>query len=213
MGSFALDDEPIYGLDRFMMMTAGTEQDERWLHIPGYPGYEASSRGRVRSTEAAPVYKMRRKPSVRKGRTFWGYPTTTVLVFNPEYGRPTVKTIGIHILVAAAFHGVRPTGLQVDHIDGNTSNSRPENLEYVTPAENTRRAHARRKALGIKPDPVRRLVRRLHRLAVDLDVCSRKCGRCADCSERLSALRATSCDLLVRTGARGPVFSERVRSF
>ena len=50
------------------------------------------------------------------------------------------KTLNVHRLVATAFIGTRPSGLQVNHKDGNPLNNSTENLEYVTAAENS--AHA-----------------------------------------------------------------------
>jgi len=46
-----------------------------------------------------------------------------------------------HLLVYVMWYGRQPEG-QIDHIDRNRSNNRPENLEDVTPAENVRRSHA-----------------------------------------------------------------------
>lgn len=48
------------------------------------------------------------------------------------------KNMRIHKLVANAFLG--ESNLQVDHIDGNKQNNNLNNLEYVTPKENTQRA-------------------------------------------------------------------------
>jgi len=48
----------------------------------------------------------------------------------------------IHHIVAESFLGLRPKGMTIDHIDGNKLNNHVSNLEYVTNAENMRRARA-----------------------------------------------------------------------
>lgn len=52
----------------------------------------------------------------------------------------------IHELVALVYYGPKPRRMQVDHIDGNTLNNSPDNLEYVSARENARRAAQRRAA-------------------------------------------------------------------
>ena len=50
----------------------------------------------------------------------------------------------VHRLVAYAFHGHPPceAALEVNHIDGNRSNNRLDNLEWVTPRQNMRHSFA-----------------------------------------------------------------------
>lgn len=46
------------------------------------------------------------------------------------------KTVAVHVLVAAAFHGPRPEGLEVCHNDGNPQNNVASNLRYDTMSGN-----------------------------------------------------------------------------
>lgn len=55
-----------------------------------------------------------------------------------------LKWIGVHRLVCAAFHGAPPTSNhEPDHINGDRSDNRPSNLEWVTHKENIRRARSK----------------------------------------------------------------------
>lgn len=55
------------------------------------------------------------------------------------------RVFKVHRLVAFAFLGPPPSELawQVHHRDGNSSNNRLDNLEYVTPRQNVRYSHAK----------------------------------------------------------------------
>ena len=67
----------------------------------------------------------RRKPNVHSN-----YPRLCGYVGNPC----------CHILVAVAWLGPRPAGCVVDHLNGILSDYRAANLQWITPAENRKRA-------------------------------------------------------------------------
>ena len=50
------------------------------------------------------------------------------------------KIILVHKVIARAFLGEQPEGYQVDHINGDKADNRPENLRYVTRKQNLRGA-------------------------------------------------------------------------
>jgi hypothetical protein len=95
--------------------------------------YEASSRGRVRITVDRQNIKAGDVLNMHRGKS--GYPQ---LALNPEGGARTGYSERVHRVVAAAFHGPCPDGMQVNHKDGDITNNRPENLEYVSCLENIR---------------------------------------------------------------------------
>lgn len=110
---------------------------EIWKPVPGFAArYEASSEGRIRV-----VWGKRCKNGPRLLRTFagdGGYVRTAVMRDGKCY-KP-----GVHQLIAAAFLGSCPDGYEVNHIDLDKTNNRPDNLEYLTHADNLGHARARR---------------------------------------------------------------------
>ena len=106
--------------------------EEEWRAIEGYPGYEVSNQGEVRSYW-------------RKGRSKRLGPLAHPQVMRPGKGsgRGTVRVTldgekwNVSILVALAFIGPRPPGLFVCH---QPWDNRLSNLYYGTPFENSRDA-------------------------------------------------------------------------
>ena len=96
--------------------------EEEWRPVARYGGkYEVSSLGRVRVTATA---------QVRSQHLNRGYPTVS-WYFEGKRG-----TVRVHQLVAEAFHGPRPDGMEVRHLDGVRTNNVPSNLAYGTHLEN-----------------------------------------------------------------------------
>lgn len=138
------------------------EQDiEIWLPVVGHEGcYEVSSMGRVRSLDR-PVWH---RPTSRCA----GYAHTRKgVMLKPgvmnEQGHVSVA-IGrgnsqcVHALVAAAFIGPRPAGLDVCHRDGVGGNNDHTNLYYGTRSQNNKdvTSHDRRKLTVAQVHEIRR---------------------------------------------------------
>lgn len=114
---------------------------EEWKPVVGMEGwYEVSSTGRVRrsrpgkSTVCGKILKIRKNP--------FGYLKICLSLNGIQFMRL------VHVLVAEAFLGPKPDGMDVNHIDGNKANSRLDNLEYVTRSGNA--VHAINTGLWVK---------------------------------------------------------------
>lgn len=94
---------------------------EEWRAVVGYEGlYEASDRGRVRSK--------------RSGRFVGSKSGKYMMVWLVGHGRRIHRRV--HVVVAAAFRGPRPSGQVVRHLDSNKLNNRLGNLIYGTVLDN-----------------------------------------------------------------------------
>lgn len=117
---------------------------EIWREIPDVPNYEASSLGRIRSVARTVVnsWKGRLRVSTFRGRvrklclTEFGYHCVTVSYEGVQCTKMA------HRLIAEAFIGPQPDGHEINHINGVKTDNRPENLEYVTHADNVRHSFA-----------------------------------------------------------------------
>ena len=102
---------------------------EEWRAVVGFDGiYSVSNRGSIRRDIGG--QGARSGKILKPGSNPGGY---CVVILN-KYGDRYVRTV--HRVVAEAFIGPCPDGLQRNHIDGDKTNNCAENLEYVTPSEN-----------------------------------------------------------------------------
>ncbi|MFV8173386.1 NUMOD4 motif-containing HNH endonuclease [Mycolicibacterium peregrinum] len=111
--------------------------DEVWQPIPGWPGYEASNRGRVRSLDR------RIKMSNGRTRIHWGRikrtyrNATNGYVCVGLFDGPRHATPPLHVVVCSAFHGPKPSPQAVvRHLNGDRDDNRPDNLAWGTQSEN-----------------------------------------------------------------------------
>lgn len=110
--------------------------DEIWREIDGFPGYEVSCHGRVRSV-ARDVATANGQTRHYRGIVF--SPSSTnqhghLKVGLRSGGRLAMRYV--HQLVAIAFLGPRPLGMVVAHCDGDPLNNRADNLRFATQKEN-----------------------------------------------------------------------------
>jgi hypothetical protein len=104
-----------------------------WRECKGFPGYEVNNFGEVRrGGQPRQAY-----------RTNLGY---KALKIQTPSGR---KHCLVHVLVAEAFHGPRPPGMQVDHINHQRDDNRAANLRWLSRSDNLLRRVAPN--LGGKP--------------------------------------------------------------
>ncbi len=97
---------------------------EEWRSIPEYEDhYWVSNRGRVKSLKGV-------KPRILK----FGYQHKYAVVSLSKDSR--VWTVRVHRLVADAFLGRCPDGMEILHSDGDSCNNIVENLRYGTRSEN-----------------------------------------------------------------------------
>ena len=108
---------------------------EIFKDVVGYEGYYmVSNMGNVKSMERT-VATWRGTRMVRARLLKPGIrPDSRLLVVLHVGGKD--RTCLIHHLVAAAFIGPRPQGMQVCHNDGNPTNNAASNLRYDTPKGN-----------------------------------------------------------------------------
>lgn len=112
-----------------------TKQEE-WRPIVGYEGvYEVSSLGRVKSLARSITKIWRGTPKQffyrEKIKKIHKEPSGLCSVVLHKNGHNLARKV--HVLVAAAFIGKRPKGMDTIHRNRDRSDNRPENLKYVAP--------------------------------------------------------------------------------
>lgn len=108
---------------------------EEWREIPGFEGYRISNFGRLQSCRVVgnryslgEEWRDCKDSPHRNG-------SHRIFVIR-KMGERKCRTFIVHRLVWEVFKGQIPKGYQIDHIDGNSSDSRLCNLRLATPSQN-----------------------------------------------------------------------------
>lgn len=110
---------------------------EIWKDIPGYEGlYQASNLGMVRSLDRMVngrkgFYRIIKGKILTPSINSFGY--KRVRLYNNRISNMKF----VHVLVWEAFNGPKPEGMQVNHINEVKTDNRLENLNLMSPKENT----------------------------------------------------------------------------
>jgi hypothetical protein len=100
--------------------------DEEWRDIAGFPGYQVSDQGRMRSNHKGGVWKLLKR-SPRTG----GYLTVSL------YDYPAKKSSkDVHDLVLETFVGLKPVGMEARHLNSDRTDNYLTNLRWATHAVN-----------------------------------------------------------------------------
>lgn len=118
--------------------------EEMWKDIPGFEGhYQASSLGRIRSVD-----RIKEVQHPMGGLRHVRYPGKVLAIGINKLGYARVNLYHasnhrVATLVASAFLGPRPEGMEICHSDGNRINNAITNLRYDTKSNNEKdkRAH------------------------------------------------------------------------
>ena len=101
---------------------------EHWKPVVGWETlYAVSNTGRVWSNRTQKCLKLHESDGYLRVRLF---------------SRQISHNFTVHAIVAAAFVGIRPLGLTVNHINGDKLNNWASNFEYLTRLDNSRHAVA-----------------------------------------------------------------------
>ena len=121
---------------------------EIWKPIPGWPNYEASSQGRIRSlgweqwNQLAQTYSHHKGRVLKQNLSKDGY--WLVWLTHEQTG----KTLQAHRLICAAFHGKPFEGAECCHANDCRTDNRAENLSWGTRQSNADEMRERHRIKG-----------------------------------------------------------------
>jgi len=104
---------------------------EKWLPIPSFDGYEISNFGRIKSRKYNKPRIMKPWQVGKKYKSGMRGAMAIKLMLGSD-----VVRCKVHHLVLETFVGPAPEGHEGAHLDGDITNNRLDNLDWVTHKEN-----------------------------------------------------------------------------
>lgn len=118
------------------------DTETEWRPIPDYEAqYEVSPAGDIRRCGRAARTGKGQGGGATIGRILKPSPVPGGYRKVQLWRNGSYQSLLVHRIVAAAFLGPRPEGHEVNHKDGDKTNNRVGNLEYMTRSENNRHAY------------------------------------------------------------------------
>jgi hypothetical protein len=126
-------DKPTNATPETDILQLAAAKDEEWRPVHGFPGYEVSNMGKVRSYLRGAVNKMRPIPHLlTPHKRSHGIPYLKVSLTHNR----RCYSLAVHRLVLQGFVGPCPPGMVACHNDGVPTNNRLDNLRWDTPRSN-----------------------------------------------------------------------------
>lgn len=138
---------------------------EKWVTILEAPDYEVSETRKIRNKKSKNSIRTR---VVKR----FGYVLINLQV--GVKGKRKQKTFRVHRLVAKAFIPNPDNLPQVDHINGVKTDNRVGNLEWVTGAENTKRAYKKGLAKVSSDEHLQAMTGKTKKACIVIDVLESK---------------------------------------
>lgn len=128
------------------------EQKEQWKQVVGFPRYQVSNQGRVKS------FANPKNPKILRQHPNHGGYLTVSLVKGTERGVDGErKSKLVHQLVAQAFIENPNNRCHIDHINACKTDNRAENLRWCTPKENCNNPITRERMLKSTPERIKKI--------------------------------------------------------
>lgn len=164
-------------------------EDVTWRAIPGVDNYEASSEGQIRSLDRT-ITDSVGHVYFRPGKVLKPVNKAGYMFVSVKFNDGPRKSTRAHQLVCRAFHGLPPDPrMDVRHLNGDSTDNRPENLAWGTRSQNM---HDRVRH-GRHPNASKTHCKSGHEFSPENTITVKTGRRCRACVRETSERRRQQC--------------------